>query len=446
MIKGFHVRFMLSFLHMFDRLKSLAIPAGIIICLALVFTFLHQNPNQFLMQPLLAEKQNVQADIGVVLGAGLKTDGSLSNIAAERVDYALLIHKQTGLPLLFSGGETSRGVEAISMNAYAKANGYNGLDHMEASSHSTYENAKFSAELLNQGRFPDTTVLVITSPYHSRRALSVFRKQMPDRRVFITYPDETVVLDDSALGRWKGLYTMLREYAANAWYSVVHRVQNDMQPTEYVKGERLDFQMEDGTRIQGDYYSGVTDKAVILLHMLGRDRHLWDEVVPAFQAKGWHVLAVDMRGHGQSEGNYRTFDDADFQKMPVDVIALSIWMQQTHGPLKVVAMGASIGANSAVRAASLSNQIQAVVALSPGIDYRGVSISSAVRNVGVPILYVTAKDDAQSAEAFPALLTNTGTPRAEKELITYDTGGHGTNLLSTQPELLGRIISFIDGL
>lgn len=439
-------RFLLSCLHMLDRLKSLAIPAGIIVALGLVFTFLPQNPNRLLMQPLLAEKEIVPADIGVVLGAGLKLDGSLSNIAKERVDYALEIHKQSGLPLLFSGGETSRGIEAVSMNAYAKQNGYTGLDHMEASSHSTYDNAKFTDQLLDNGRFPDTTVQIITSPYHSRRALAVFRKLMPDRRVFITYPDETVIMADTALGRWRGLYTLMREYAANLWYAAAYRVSPNMQPTEFVKGERLDFQMQDGVRIQGDYYAGVTDKGVILLHMLGRDRHLWDDVIPALQEKGWHVLAVDLRGHGQSEGIYRTFSEADFQKMPIDVIALSIWMQQNHGPMKVVAMGASIGANSAVRAASLSDQIQAVVALSPGNDYRGVNIAGAVRDVGVPILYVSSKDDSQSSQAFPGLLNNTGTPGREKSLIMYDSGGHGTDLFATQADLLSRIISFIDGL
>lgn len=428
------------------RLKKVGICSAVFIVLVLLFCFVPLNPNALLVRPLLADREPVSADLGIVLGAGLRYDGSLSDVANERVAYAVSLHKKTQLPLVFSGGETPYGIEAVEMNKVAKAEGYTGLDHIEASSHSTYENATFTRDLLDAGRFPDDTLLVITSPYHSRRALATFRKVMPNRRIAVSYPDTSAVLNDSALGRLKGLYNITREYAANLWYLAVYRVQPSMQPTQFVKGERLDFRMQDGIRVQGDYYAGATNKAVILLHMFHRDRHVWDDIIPSLQEKGWQVLNVDLRGHGGSEGNVDVFTDKQFQQMPIDVIALATWLKQNHGPVKVVAMGASIGSNAAINAAALSDQIDAVIALSPGENYHGIETFAAAKKVRVPTLYVTALDDGQSAVAFPTLLENTATRKNEKTLIEYEIGGHGTALFESQPDLLPRITAFIDSL
>lgn len=437
---------MLSYSYMTKRIQKVGIGAAALGVLALVFTFFPTNPNTWLIKPLLATKEVVTADLGIVLGGGLKIDGSLSNVSQERVDYAVTLHKQTNLPLLFSGGETPTGIEAVVMNAYAKNQGYTGLDHIEASSHSTYENAQFSAALLDQGRFPDSTIQLMTSPYHSRRALATFRKIMPNRRVFVTYPDTTAALTDTIRGRWRGLYVLTREFAANIWYTLFYRISSSMQPSEFIKGERLDFQMQDGTRVQADYYSGTVNKSVILLHSLRRDRHVWDDTIPAFQAKGWHILAVDLRGHGESEGDFTHYQDADFAKIPIDVLALVAWLKQNHGPLDVVVIGSSIGANAAISAAAQSDTVDAVIALSPGVDYHGIRTDNRVRQLHVPVLYVTADDDEQSASAFPSLFTNTTTRADNKQWIQYSSGGHGTDLLNTHEDLLPAIVEFIDAL
>ncbi len=437
---------MLSCTYMKPRLKQLAVLGTVLLIGSAVFTFLPTNPNTWLIKPLVADNEVVTADLGVVLGGGLKIDGSLSNVSQERVDYAVELHKESNLPLLFSGGETPSGVEAVVMNNYAKTQGYMGLDHIEASSHSTYENAQFTGALLDQGRFPDSTIQLITSPYHSRRALATFRKLLPDRRVFVTYPDTTAALTDTIRGRWRGLYVLTREYTANIWYTLFYRISNSMQPSEFVKGERLDFQMQDGTRVQADYYTGTVNKSVILLHPLRRDRHVWDESIPAFQAKGWHIMAVDLRGHGESEGDHTQYSEADFAKLPIDILALVAWLKQNQGPLDVVVVGASISANAAISAAAQSTTVDGLVALSPALNYHGITTDYRVRNVRVPVLYVTADDDEQSASAFPGLFSSTATRADDKEWIQYADGGHGTDLLSTQPDLLQAIVDFVDAL
>ena len=86
------------------------------------------------------------------------------------------------------------------------------------------ENAFFSDELLDEDKIQDEIVLVITSPYHARRALATFTHLMPEREIRISYPEQTVILDNSLLGRWKGLKNLLREYLATMYYSVKYDI------------------------------------------------------------------------------------------------------------------------------------------------------------------------------------------------------------------------------
>ncbi len=192
----------------------------LVILVLLLFLFLPQNYNEQLLAGLAIEADTGSADIGVVLGAGLKKGGAVSDLAKERVDHALPIAKEENISFVFSGGETQRGIEAIAMNTYAKAQGYEGLDHIEASSHSTYENAKFTDELLDQDRFADDTVVVVTSPYHAKRAKAVFEALMPERTILIQFPESSVVLVDTPMGRLRGGRALLREYLAQVWYKV----------------------------------------------------------------------------------------------------------------------------------------------------------------------------------------------------------------------------------
>lgn len=429
------------------KIKKFGVPAAIVIVSALLFSFLPFNLNNALIRPLLGDRVPVSnADILVVLGGGLKLDGTLSDLSAERVDEAVRINKESGTALLFSGGETPTGIEAEAMSKRATELGYTGLKHIEASSHSTYENAFYTDQLLDENRFADDTVLIVTSPYHSRRALAVFRRVMPERRVFITYTDDSVVLNNTLFGRWRGLYAILREYAANAWYAVRYRTIGSAEPSQFVKGERLDFQMRDGIRIQADYYEGVTDKAVILLHGYQQDRGVYEPFIPALQQKGWHVLNVDLRGHGQSVGDLAAFTSKEFQEIPVDLVSLSQWLKGKQPDMQVVLLGADLSANASLFAASLSDAFSGVVAITPQASDHGISIASTVGRLRIPVLYLAAKDDAVRHDATGVLYARTGTAVNQRQFVEYETGGQGTGLLFSSPNVASEIVRFVDGL
>lgn len=202
------------------NLRLFIIFETVILLAVLVFVFGPQNLNENLIQGLIAEQDTSgeEIDLAIVLGAGVKTDGTISDLQKERVDYAVDFYKLSGVPLMFSGGETPYGIEALVMYNYAESQGYEGPDHIESSSTSTKENAFYSDILLDDAQFDTKELLVITSPYHSKRALATFKSLMPERNVTVSYPIDTVLLDDSPLGRLKGLKSLLREYLATIFY------------------------------------------------------------------------------------------------------------------------------------------------------------------------------------------------------------------------------------
>ena len=78
--------------------------------------------------------------------------------------------------------------------------------------------------------------------------------------------------------------------------------------------------------------------------------------------------------------------------------------------------------------------------LSPGTAYFGVDVTVAARRFAGPVLGVAAADDPGSARSTRALLeAHTG----PEELLVHPSGGHGTRLFSSRPEVLAHIVDFL---
>ena len=58
----------------------------------------------------------------------------------------------------------------------------------------------------------------------------------------------------------------------------------------------------DDVGVLADFYTATTNPApaVLLLHSLGKSRDEWDGIPPLLQRVGFAVLAIDLRGHGES--------------------------------------------------------------------------------------------------------------------------------------------------
>ncbi len=95
----------------------------------------------------------------------------------ERIRYGAYLHRQTGLPLLVSGGHVldSTGASLAAVMAQSLKNDFGVRQAwLEDRSHTTAENAIFTEQLLKAKGID--TVLLVTHGYHMPRAVAIFAK------------------------------------------------------------------------------------------------------------------------------------------------------------------------------------------------------------------------------------------------------------------------------
>ncbi len=219
----------------------------------------------------------------------------------------------------------------------------------------------------------------------------------------------------------------------------------------------VNFQTKDNVKIVGDFYpvrsdasNGVYDakskKSVLLLHILPGNRGDFDEFAEFLWQKGYNVLNIDERGHGDSEawpeemGSWQEFTQADYDKMIYDVEAAVQWLENKIPGTKIALVGGSIGANIAMIFGA-KYQPKTIIALSPGINYRGIKTEIAARNYRQNLLLVASYDDAYAFESAEKLFEIS--KASNKEFIKYENAGHGTRMFYTEPELKQRILDFL---
>lgn len=207
--------------------------------------------------------------------------------------------------------------------------------------------------------------------------------------------------------------------------------------------EKIMFETEDGVKIAGNYWKG-SDPAVLLLHMMPSVKESWNDFAEALNRKGMAVLAIDLRGHGQSTAqgeniiDFRTFSDKEHQASIKDVEAAISYLKQ-NGVSEIFMGGASIGANLALQYQSGHPEIKKVFLLSAGLNYRGILTEpmAAKLRTGQTAYIAAGTMDGPVIEAAKALskIIKGSTVK------TYETPAHGTDLLIYDAE---DIIAWLD--
>ncbi len=208
----------------------------------------------------------------------------------------------------------------------------------------------------------------------------------------------------------------------------------------------ISFQTKDNVKIVGDFYDASSKKSVLLLHILPGNRHDFDNFTEVLRQQGYNVLNIDERGHGESQawpgemGSWQEFTQADYDKTIYDVEAAADWLKNRITETELAIIGGSIGANLALLYGAKS-QPKVVVALSPGLNYKGVKTEIASRNFRQNLLLVASRDDNYSFESSERLFDISAA--AKKEFIKYEDAGHGTRMFSAESELKQRILDFL---
>jgi acetyl esterase/lipase len=197
----------------------------------------------------------------------------------------------------------------------------------------------------------------------------------------------------------------------------------------------------DNLPISADLYLPSTGdtpaSAVILVHMFRGSRADWGDLPQLFVDQCIAVLAFDLRGFGDTGG------DIDWSKAKED---LNLIYQDLAGrteinPQKIALVGASIGANLSLITAANQPPIPAVVMLSPGLDYQGVTSEDALAQYSDrPLLIIASKDDTYAADS-AQVLKDAAT--GETELLLLDGAAHGTAMLTQSPDLGTTIVNWV---
>jgi len=191
--------------------------------------------------------------------------------------------------------------------------------------------------------------------------------------------------------------------------------------------------------------------AVILIHMLGKDKTSWNKFIPRLLENGYAVFNVDMRGHGRStkiqnghEIFYTNMNETDWKKLPDDVLDIINFIQneKSVNKDKISIIGASIGANTAIiEGSEYPDKIKAVVALSPGLDYHGLITLDAAKKLDIPIFIASSEGDTYSLESSNQL---NKVVKSTHDLLIYKGSEHGTNLLNQSEDLENKVISWLN--
>lgn len=244
--------------------------------------------------------------------------------------------------------------------------------------------------------------------------------------------------------------------------------------------EHWEMTSYDGLELKGYYLPAKepTNKTVVLAHgYLGnaRDMGLYGQYY--YEELGYNIFTADMRGHGNSGGDYIGFgwhDRLDYLDWMDKII------EKTGDDTEIVMHGVSMGAATVLMASGekdLQPNVKAVVADSPYtsvydmFDYQlermfhlpafpvlpstsvvtkmkaGYSLSEAsaldqVKKAEVPILYIHGNADTfVPTKMTEELLENT---KSEAEMITFDGAGHGEAFVTQEDRYVSKLNEFLE--
>ncbi|MCB2231449.1 alpha/beta hydrolase [bacterium] len=216
-------------------------------------------------------------------------------------------------------------------------------------------------------------------------------------------------------------------------------------------GEPVDILTGDSLTLHAEYIASPSSEPAPLVVLLPMKGHTIESYRPFMSAvreyfsvdtndtdlPPAHLLAVDLRGHGQSRVrgsdtvDVRSMSRSEYSRMPGDISQLidDVLRERGHeiDSNKIFVVGASIGANTAILLTALRPSIYKVVALSPGSDYHGLRPADAFKNYGGDVMLVSSRGDTYSFETCHAL----GTSKTYGWLFKgYPGSSHGTDLFA----------------
>jgi pimeloyl-ACP methyl ester carboxylesterase len=239
--------------------------------------------------------------------------------------------------------------------------------------------------------------------------------------------------------------------------------------------ENVEFASSDGVALKGWWNPGDATKPVIIFcHGLNRSRLELLERAVESNKRGYGVLLFDMRNHGESASAYTTLGINESQ----DVCGAQKFVKEKASGRPLASWGVSLGASTAILGAKrcggfsaivsdsaflsfrdtiahhfhlffrlpsfpIANLIILITSLRMGIDPDDGDVEAAVRDIGIPVLFIAGSEDRRMPPEVAERMLNAAT-HPQKELLIVPGAGHGDAFQTDRNGYLNSVYKFLD--
>ncbi|MEO8609807.1 MAG: alpha/beta fold hydrolase [Chloroflexota bacterium] len=209
--------------------------------------------------------------------------------------------------------------------------------------------------------------------------------------------------------------------------------------------QTIQIAASDGLKLVGDFYAAENPSdelkpAVLLLHIIGSDRHSWSPLIPSLLDADYSVLAIDLRGFGDTGG------DINWSAATTDVQTWLDWLrgQSEVRPDAISIIGGSIGANLALIGCANDADCVTAIALSPGLVY--YSLKPDINQLSKrSALLIASQNDLYPANSVKQMMDSANGDIGAR---IYPGTAHGTHLFEGSDKvrdgLIATIINWLD--
>lgn len=186
---------------------------------------------------------------------------------------------------------------------------------------------------------------------------------------------------------------------------------------------------------------GTGTHGVLLIHDAGRTSNDWELIRAKLAARGYRVLSLDLRGHGES-ATILDATEPDWASMNDDLKAGAARLTRA-GAKKITVIGAGLGANLALAYAASGAPVHSLILLSPGLNIKGHRPSQSIEAAAAhPMLIAAGQGDTRSVNAMRYLYNQASGP---KQTVTLPGRASGTTLIDEHPNFEDQVLNWLAG-
>jgi pimeloyl-ACP methyl ester carboxylesterase len=200
--------------------------------------------------------------------------------------------------------------------------------------------------------------------------------------------------------------------------------------------EAIQATTEDGVTLRGELVRGPTATWIVCIHDADGDIDVWHPLITELAPEGWNMLALDLRGHGGSDGT------AEQTLYHLDV-GVGVDLARRHCAEHVSIVAAGIGAMAALESVARAlddparSLADSLVLLSPG-PLTG-SDPARLRGDGLATMIISGAHGSQAADAKSIQQASIGwtigvtfaTDTRSTELLFGEVGAHIADKIGT---------------